>query len=122
MYPENLSSSLESFSQWKYLGGSWDTSIGLQEMSFFCLWGPELGVCPVTGELTRPCSQVLLLPKENLEKFAGETQSLHLCGFRGSFIHLASAFVAGNSPEAVGKECGLGEGRGCWLCVSHVLY
>lgn len=44
------------------LEGSWDTSTGLQEMAYFGLWGPELSgcghsVCPVTGELARPCGQ-----------------------------------------------------------------
>lgn len=110
------------------LGGSWDTSIGLQEMSCFGLWGPELsgcghsGCCPGTGELSRPCGGILLLPKENLEEFGGEPQSLHLCGFGGRFINLASGCEAVNAPEAVGKECGPGEGRGCWVCVSHVPY
>lgn len=91
------------------LGASWATSTSLQEMSWFGVWGTELGGCghrasPGTGELARPCGGILLLPKENLEEFGGEPQSLRLCAFGGRFINLASGFEAVNAPEDVGKE------------------
>lgn len=81
MQPENLSSSLESFSQWKYCG---DTSTGPQEMACFGLWGPELGgcghnVCPVTGELARPCGHILLLPKKKTWENLVVSLSLCIC-------------------------------------------
>lgn len=101
----------------------WVTTYGPHPLACFGLWSPELGcghsVCPVTGELARPGGQILLLPKENLEIIGGEPQSLCLCGFGGRFVNLASGFEAVNALEAVGKECGLGEGRGCWVCVSQ---
>lgn len=84
------------------------------------LGGCGHSVCPVTGELAKPCGQILLLPKKNPGKFGGEPQSLCLCGFGGRFVTLASGFEAVNAPEAMGKECGLRKGGGCWVCVSHV--
>lgn len=97
---------------------------GTCPFSCFGLWSRELGgcghsVCSVTGELERPGGHILLLPKENLEKFGGEPQSLRLCRFGGRFVNLTCGFEAVNAPEAVGKQCGLGEGRDHWVCVSQ---
>ena len=72
--------------------------------------------------LASSCGQIFLLYKENLEEFGGEPWFWKLCVSGGRHINSASGFEVVNAPEAVARECGFGEGKGCWFCVSYMPY
>lgn len=72
--------------------------------------------------LASSCGLIILLYKESLEEFGGEAWSFKLCMSEGRLINSASEFEVDNAPEAVEKERGLGEGRGCWVQVSCMPY